>query len=270
MNKPSGRLIDVHAHLGDYWDDVELAGRGRVAALQAAQKSGRIKISIISACESLLSATRLPGDTEKTMRQRLLAGNENLLRMCIQEPSLYMLAVLDPQRADSFEQCRKLLNHPRALGIKLHPTRHCYRIAGHIRGICDFLKAAPKRVLLMHGINDGWSDPEPVIRIAPQYPEISFILAHLGRTNPPMLTVDLIRRRRASNVYVDTSAMRDAGVLQKAASIMRADKILFGTDFPFYRPKDILPLILNSGIRPDQQTQILATNAQQLFNLKNE
>ncbi|MBU0715305.1 MAG: amidohydrolase family protein [Verrucomicrobia bacterium] len=268
MNKPSNRLFDVHAHLGDYWDDVELGDRGQVAALRAAQKTGRIAISIVSACESLLSATRLPGDTEKTMRQRLLAGNEKLLRMCIQEPSLYMLAVLDPQRPDSFEQCRKLLNHPRVLGVKLHPTRHYYRIADHIQGICDFLKAAPKRVLLMHGINDGWSDPEPVIHIASQYPEISFILAHLGRTNPSMLTVDLIRQYHAPNVYVDTSAMRDSGVLQKAVSIMGSDKILFGTDFPFYLPKDILPLILNSGIRPDQQTQILAANAQQLFNLK--
>jgi len=104
-----------------------------------------------------------------------------------------------------------------------------------------------------------------MIEQACRHPKVPVILAHLGRTDPPELVIHTIRDRGAGNVYVDTSAMRDPAMVSRAIAAIGADRILFGSDFPFYMPKDIIALIRTSGAEESDIDRILGSNARTLL-----
>ncbi len=131
--------------------------------------------------------------------------------------------------------------------------------------VLSMLAARAGKLLLMHCTATRYSDPAPVIDLAGRYPSVPVILAHLGRTAPPELVIELIRERRAGNVYVDTSAMRDPAMVRKAIEAIGADRILFGSDFPFYLPAEIAALISSSGAAEADLERILRRNAAELL-----
>ncbi len=106
-----------------------------------------------------------------------------------------------------------------------------------------------------------------MIDAALDHPAIPVVLAHLGRTDPPGRVIEHIARRGARNVYVDTSALRDAAMVRAAVDTIGAARVLFGSDFPFYRPGDIISLITLSGITEEAVAMILESNARRSLGL---
>lgn len=256
--------IDVHAHLGPRWDDVQ-GLRASVDDLAAANRQAGVAVSVVSSTESLLSRTPLHAGDDDRMGRRLLAGNDDLLAACRSAPWLRMTVVVDPRVDESLRQAERMLRNAEVAGIKLHPDRHRYRAGDHAAAVLELLARFPGKALLMHCTGTAYSDPAPVIERALAFAGVPVIIAHLGRTEPPDLVIDLIADRRASNVCVDTSAMRDAAVVRRAIRTIGAERILFGSDFPFYRPDGIIALIRSSGASDGDIERILSRNARRLL-----
>jgi uncharacterized protein len=258
------RALDIHVHVGPRWDDVKDV-RASCDDLARADAEAGVVLSVASSAESLLSATPLGAGDDATMERRLYAGNDALLACCASRPWLLMTVVVDPQLDASLRQAGEMLGDPRVVGVKLHPDRHRYRIGDHAEAALGLLAGFPGKALLVHCTATAYSDPAPLIDLAAGHHRVPVIMAHLGRTEPPELVIDLIRDRRAGNVYVDTSAMRDPAMVTKAISAIGAGRILFGSDFPFYRPGAIEDLIRSSGASERNLERILYGNARDLL-----
>lgn len=256
--------IDMHVHLGPRWDDVKNVRATCDDLAEAAREAG-VSLSVASSAESLLSKTALGVPDDGEMELRLFAGNEALLGHCKDRSDLRMAVVVDPCLQASLRQAGEMLRDPRVVAVKLHPDRHRYRGGDHAEAVLRMLEETPGKAMLMHCTGTAFSDPAPVIERAVEHATVPVILAHLGRTTPPDLVIDLIRKRGARNVYVDTSAMRDPIMVRRATDAIGAGRILFGSDFPFYRPAGIIALIRSSGAEDCDVQRILSGNAAELF-----
>jgi predicted TIM-barrel fold metal-dependent hydrolase len=141
-------------------------------------------------------------------------------------------------------------------GIKVH--RHDARIS---REICE--AARDYRIPVLY---DPMGEVETVELVAGQYPEIQFIVPHLGsfadewRAQVAMIGMLL----RHSNVHADTSAIRWFDVLAEAAR-RRPRQVLFGSDGPWLHPGVELEKVRLIGLRPADERRVLGANALRLI-----
>jgi len=142
-------------------------------------------------------------------------------------------------------------------GIKMHgfeamPTREACEVA---------------RAFRMPFLIDVVGHAEVVDMLAPQFPDVNFIIPHLGSFADDWKThqqvIDQIVRYR--NVYTDTSAVRRFDYLVEAVKRAGASKILFGSDGPWLHPGIELHKIKLLRLPQDQEAAILGGNAVRLL-----
>ena len=145
----------------------------------------------------------------------------------------------------------------RCVGIKVHgfdamPTRE----------VCDVARAFRLPILV-----DVVSKPEVVDMLAPQYPDVNFIIPHLGSFTDDWKAHQQVIYQlvRYPNVYADTSAVRQFDYLVQAVQAAGARKILFGSDGPWTHPRLELHKIQLLGLPGEQESMILGGNATRLF-----
>jgi hypothetical protein len=145
----------------------------------------------------------------------------------------------------------------RCRGIKVHgfdamPTRE----------VCDTARAFRLPMLV-----DVVSRPEVVDMLAPQYPDVNFIIPHLGSFTDDWKAHQQViyQIARYPNVYADTSAVRQFDYLVQAIRRAGPRKLLFGSDGPWTHPGLELHKIRLLGLPPDQQALVLGGNALRLL-----
>src|SRR5262245_27487926 len=113
-------------------------------------------------------------------------------------------------------------------GIKVH--RHDAPIS---REICE--AAARWCVPVLY---DGMSDIAPGELLAEEYPQVNFVIPHLGSFGDEWAAqrafLDVLARQ--ANVYTDTSGVHRFGLLREAVMRAGAEKVLFGSDGPWLHP----------------------------------
>jgi hypothetical protein len=113
------------------------------------------------------------------------------------------------------------------------------------------------------------SRPEVVDMLAPQYPDVNFIIPHLGSFTDDWKAHQQViyQIARYPNVYADTSAVRQFDYLVQAIRRAGPRKLLFGSDGPWTHPGLELHKIHLLGLPPDQQALVLGGNVLRLLRL---
>jgi predicted TIM-barrel fold metal-dependent hydrolase len=142
-------------------------------------------------------------------------------------------------------------------GIKVH--RHDARIT---REICEAARRYSLPVLY-----DVTGEIAPVELLATEYRDINFIIPHLGafgdRWDAQRALIDLLVRH--PNVYTDTSSVQRFDLLVEAVRRAGADKIVFGSDGPWFHPGLELHKIRLLGLSPRDEAKILGGNILRLI-----
>jgi predicted TIM-barrel fold metal-dependent hydrolase len=197
----------------------------------------------------------------------VLGGNEEACKVAERFSDVRFLAILDPRQEESFEQVASLLGHPRCVGIKIHPWEHGYEIRDYGEAVFEF--AARHDALVQTHSGHPGSYPEDFVPFANQHPDMSLVLAHLGNSDDGDYTRQIVavQRSRAGNVYVDTSSQRSitSGLIEWAVSEIGADRLLFGSDSPFYFPASQKARIEYAEIEDRAKRAILFENATRLL-----
>lgn len=108
------------------------------------------------------------------------------------------------------------------------------------------------------------STPADVAYLAKQFPQVRVIMAHLGAAGRR----GILDIRPCPNVYVDTSGSHPTtGLLEYAASILGAHRILYGSDVPGRDFAAQIGRILGAGISAKHKDLILGANARALLHL---
>jgi len=137
-------------------------------------------------------------------------------------------------------------------GIKVH--RHDARIS---REVCD--AARRFRVPVLY---DVAGEIEGVELIATEYPDVPFIIPHLGsfadEWRAQRALLDPLSRH--ANVHADTSGVRRFDLIEEAIDRAGASKVLFGTDGPWLHPGLELAKIRALKLAPADEALVTGGN----------
>lgn len=143
------------------------------------------------------------------------------------------------------------------VGLKVH--RHDARIS---REICEAARAYRLPVLY-----DVMGEVSTVELLATEYPDVNFIIPHLGSFADDwaaqLAFIDPLARH--PNVYTDTSGVRRFDLLEEALRRAGAHKILFGSDGPWLHPGVELAKVAALPLDPEARRLVLRENLLRLI-----
>ncbi len=246
------RYIDTHAHLGPWHEQNWTYTPDEFVALQ--ERAG-IERTVVTSTAALFG--------------ELVYGNEWTIRQAETRPHLLVWLVLNPLRErDSLELLSRYHDHPKVVGIKLHPVLHKY--PADIKATFRLLeRVAPLRLpVLSHGENESYASPARLRRLAEAFPGLPIITAHFGAGTPGQTheAIDAIQDCRTGNLYTDMGTARAirTGIIAQMVRAIGAERILFGTDSPLYEPMAFPALLAAAAIGDDEREQIAHSNAERL------
>jgi predicted TIM-barrel fold metal-dependent hydrolase len=165
-------------------------------------------------------------------------------------------------------------NHQAIVGVKEHFVMH--DTALNERRVAIFADIDKYNLNILLHTRGGNVRVEYVQSILELFPNIKVHVAHLGRERPE--DVDYIywlleQLRPYDNVFFDTSTIRQTQVLEQAVRIVGRERILYGSDFPFYMDgtgqenivKAQIDHVLNAELTDTDRSYILQKNFEWLI-----
>lgn len=256
------QAIDVHAHYGVYKQE-------RISS---------IKCGFMSASAAEVVARARAVNTEWTIASPLkglmprgtadvVAGNKEAALVVPKTDGMLQWVIINPLCLETYRQAEEMLQHPRCVGIKIHPEEHLYPIKEHGRAIFAF--AAKHRAIVLTHSGEQRSLPGDFIPFANDFPEVRLILAHLGCgwDGDPTHQVRAIQKSKRGNVWVDTSSAQNIlpGLIEFGVRELGPEHLLYGTDTPLYFAAMQRARINHAAISDKAKRLILRDNAVKLF-----
>jgi predicted TIM-barrel fold metal-dependent hydrolase len=238
-------IIDCHCHTGraDLIDQSWTNGAPMLAYLRRARAAGISKTVVFS---------QLRGDYN--------AGNEEVARIVARFPERLIGFVFVDARRDAghiFGMVDRAVRKHAFRGIKVHgidamPTRE----------VCEAARAFRLPVVM-----DIIGRAVVVEKLAPLYPDVNFIIPHLGSFNDDLGVQQRVvdQLARYENVYADTSGVRRFDSIVQAVKRSSARKLLFGSDGPWLHPGVELHKIRALGLPKEKENLILGGNAARMI-----
>jgi hypothetical protein len=250
MNGGGCRVIDSHGHLGPF-NGIYMPEASLENMIKGMDRRG-IE-SIILSPHSALS-----GDTRE--------GNREMLEAVEQYPGrVYGYCTVNPNfPADIEGEMDVCLAHPGVVGIKLHPVMHNYPVGG-TRYAPVWERAQHDRLMLLSHTwgKSGGCGADDLRAIAERYPDVRLILGHscYGAWEEAIALA-----RDFPNVYLElTAAYHVYGLLEWMCRDAGSEKVLFGTDYPWFDPFAAIGCVVFAHITEDGMRNILWANARRLL-----
>ncbi|MDM8007967.1 MAG: amidohydrolase family protein [Phycisphaerae bacterium] len=254
-------IIDAHVHLGPARQithaDASVAGLLRVMDGHA------VRLAVCSDHAALL--------------ERAGTGLDRL-RQAFEESGgrIRGLAVIDPRDLDSgLRDVEKTLDWEGLAGIKIHPSFHQTPADDTLYApVWSFASKTGLPILAhtwsvsAHNPSQALSTPGRFKRWVNQFPNVRLVLGHAGgRGDGRAEAVELVSRY--PNVSLDFAG--DIFCYRLVESLVRsvtAERILFGSDYPWTGPADHLTRVLLAPIGDADKEKILWKNAAAVYRLK--
>lgn len=188
--------------------------------------------------------------------------------------NLWALGSLNPYSENIKEEARRL-REGGIRGVKIHPD--------YMGVVVDDEKfdAVYKSCIendLFVITHSGWDfispdfihcTPERILNVLNKYPELKFVAAHLGACR---MWDDVERLLVGKNLWLETSLapLFSLDKVQMARMIKNhaPDKLLFGSDFPWYSIKDALDYVNSLELSDELKQKIFSENALALLGEK--
>ncbi len=150
-------------------------------------------------------------------------------------------------------------------GIKLHPRMENFDPLSE-RYAWIFQEIQKKRLpVLIHTRkeNNPNSDPDRLVALAKRYPKINFIFGHFGNALESVFEA----AKKNKNLCLETSIVSSPVIIANAVKVCGAEKILFGSDYPYSDQELEMQKIVRAKISSKAKRFILGENAVKLLNL---
>ena len=162
----------------------------------------------------------------------------------------------DPRRGEqAIQELTRMKEKLNLSGLKLHPMVECFR-PDHPFFTKFFQKTADLNLPILFHTGDGFSSPGLIAGIAKKHPKLPIILGHLKEGCLNVM-------KSFDNVYVETSGTIPEFV--EMAVEIDADRILFGSDAPYYRYPVQMAVIDAARISLKEKQKVYYDNLHKLF-----
>lgn len=220
-------MIDTHVHVGG-----EEAGfHMNEEMVLTSMKKYNMDISIVSNADSveyMNAFTRVPKEMEKSQEETLA----RIIKFCRENPKkIYGAFWCKPNHEIVTEEIDKMIadNRDVIVALKVHPTLS--NLAFTDEKMIPYMELAQKYNLpvVVHTADDEVASPMQVYEMACRYPNLIFIMAHMGLGTDNKLAVDLMEK--VPNLYADTTWVpveTTVEVIEKYGS----ERVMFGSDNP--------------------------------------
>jgi hypothetical protein len=156
------------------------------------------------------------------------------------------------------------LAQPGVLGIKIHPVMHnCPATSDKYVPVWERANAKKLMVLSHTWGASGGCGANDMRVIAEKYPDVRLLLGHscYGAWEEVIkLSAEF------PNVYMElTAAYHVYGLIEWMCREAGAEKVLFGTDYPWFDPMVTIGCVVYAHIREDEMRNILHGNAHHLI-----
>jgi len=122
-----------------------------------------------------------------------------------------------------------------------------------------------KLPVMLHTGDFSYTAPAMMMGMIQEFSDVTFILAHMGSL---AFVQDAIEVAVASsNTYLETSGMTSPAMLRRAVREVGADRILFGSDYPFWHPAVERARVENAGLDQTATRLIMGENVARLLEL---
>ncbi|MGD8780962.1 MAG: amidohydrolase family protein [Ignavibacteria bacterium] len=254
MVKNEFEIIDIHAHLGRYFQFP--IRQNKTKEIVDTARSYGIKKMCVSHTFTFLYDS--------------IEGNLLTLNAVKKYPDLFLFGGLLDPRWDEKKIEKEFFNVDPEVSMwnEMHPALQEYPISGEgYKIILDLVRKNPKPVLFHTDQNDRYSKPGQMEELMKLYPEIPFIIGHSGNVIGGFeIAVDIIKKY--DNAFLDSTFSRNyLGIMKWMIQKVGAEKILFGTDMPFLNGAAEIGKMYEPGISDNERQKIFHDNAAKLLQI---
>jgi predicted TIM-barrel fold metal-dependent hydrolase len=171
----------------------------------------------------------------------------------------------NPHREGFLEEALELFEHPKFLGVKMHPLLDAYHPNDPM--VHPLVEALVERDMpaLIHCGHPIFTLPWSIEELAVSFPAAKIILGHMGHGNIVYINGAIDVAERNPNVYLETSGMPMHTKIAEAVRRVGEDRVLFGSDAPFHEVGVEVRKVQVSGLSDELVGRVLEKNARKLF-----
>jgi predicted TIM-barrel fold metal-dependent hydrolase len=301
----SSPVVDVHAHLSETkalgawskdayeiweygeWDVALSTAAGDLDDLRASMRAGGIDHAVVVNAfsvgewvERARLGLELPDRTSLSLGEHLIAFNRWLVHAVADIPEITPFVAADPWALpfDALASHLEAMRDAGARGVKLHPVGQAFLVSEP--RLLRVLRACAELGLtvLSHSGPDregaGFAEPSAFADVAREVPDLRLVVAHLGGASWrhvaslaeafPAIAFDV-------SEIVEWTGAPNAPTADELVAIIRAigvDRVMFGSDFPWYEPGETVKRVRTlPGLSDGEARAILGSNAVRILSL---
>jgi len=188
---------------------------------------------------------------------------------------------ISPKFPGAIEELERSITASGMHGVKLHPAMDNFYpdLPDYFQIYEKIVKLEVPALFHTNPPHGEWerSSPTRIITVAQLFPQMKIILAHilsapkeikLSPKKASQYTKETISKAKdLSNVYLDTSLLREKEKLEFAVEKLGATRILFGSDYNWGKMDETIKVILEANLSENEKESIFQKNLQALIAL---
>lgn len=239
IGKPAPEIVDPHMHVGDFpLFDVGMDGDGLVRLF-----------------DEWGYAAGIVFHPDNALTRELVEGI----------PNAWALYWANPRVEGCAEEAADYLEHPKFLGVKLHPLLDAFHPNDPSVHPLARILVQRRMPVLIHCGHPIFSLPWSIEELIVEFPELRVVLGHMGHGNIVYINAAIDIAARHPNVWLETSGMPMHSKIRVAVERVGEDKVMYGSDAPFHDPGVEIRKVEASGLDPERRRRVLGLNARRLF-----
>lgn len=180
-------------------------------------------------------------------------------------PGAYALVWANPRLPGYLETAEEFLEHPKFLGLKLHPLIDGYHPNdASVHALMELIAERDLPVLI-HSGHPIFTLPWSIEELAVEFPTVKIVMGHMGHGNVIYINASIDIAERRPNVFLETSGMPMHTKIREAVERVGPERVLYGSDVPLHHPQVEILKVRLSGLAPELVERVLSGNGRLLF-----
>lgn len=193
--------------------------------------------------------------------------NDFIVQQAAAHPRFIGFGTLHAAMTDLTDETQRLMEL-RLQGVKLHPDFQRFPI-DDLRLFPAYEMLEGKLPVLLH-MGDpqyDYSHPIRLQRILQLFPRLQVIAAHFGGYSMYQTAYELLKDTDCIFDISSSLMFMEDGLAERYINAYGSERMVFGSDFPLWDPREEVKRFLQLKLRPEQLEQIAHKTARRILNL---